>query len=343
MSTYLLQRFYRAINNRALRLAMYKTASAIGMRTMTVRFDINNYCNIRCVICITRYRENPPRQVMILEDFRKIAADIFPKTRALYLSCGYEPLAVKNFPKYLAVAADYKIPHLSFATNAMLLTEPMCKAIIAAKVNEIVISADGATAETYEFIRTGAKFSRLLENLTRLKKMKQEAGTAASTIRMNFTYMDKNVGEILDFINIFSDLGMTMLELRPMLVEDPSIEELFTNRAKTEIRRLMPEIEKRCADKQIGLMAPLAYETAGEQPGGQSGGNFKSGTNTCILPYLCAYVDAHGDYRPCPGGPKGLGNLIKQSHQEILKSDPISGFIKQSKKRNPICEACNFS
>src|ERR1035438_3593382 len=168
LNTETLIRVYRHVTSRKLKALALNTMQRLGMRYLVVRMDTTNLCNLRCIMCEYSSDYLRKRADMDASLFDGIAADLFPRTRFLYLSCITEPLMNKQFAKIVRSAGAYRIPFTSFCTNGQLLTEEIVQTCIDSKVTEIVFSIDGATAETYEHIRRGAKWDRLLERLTLL-------------------------------------------------------------------------------------------------------------------------------------------------------------------------------
>ncbi len=131
-----------------------------GLRHMVIRMDTINLCNLRCKMCYYSSDYMRKKDEMSEATFRKIAEEVFPRTRFLYLSCATEPLTNKNFAKLLRITGEYNVPFTSFCTNGQLLTREVVQAAIDANISEVIFSIDGATAETYEHIRRGGKWRR---------------------------------------------------------------------------------------------------------------------------------------------------------------------------------------
>jgi MoaA/NifB/PqqE/SkfB family radical SAM enzyme len=341
MDIYLLQRIYRGLGNAKLRLAALRAARLFGVRTLLVRMDLNNYCNIRCIMCPLGYEapRGPDRRVMKLEQFERIAADLFPQTRSLVLSCGYEPLIVPDFEQCLAIARRYAVPFVSLATNAMRLDERIARALIEQRINEIVVSADSPDPETFESIRVGAKFQTVMANVSRLAQLKGEQKSALPALRVNYTVMDRNVAQIPAFIEMFADLGLSLLELRPVERRDPIVvactAPLLTERGAADYRRLLPQIQELCRRRNIRLLA-LPELAAHDEPAPQPS---RSGPNNCILPWLCCYIGANGDFSPCAAGPL-TGNLLADSYRQIMKKTETVDFLRCVRSGNPYCDRC---
>src|SRR5690348_6321465 len=92
-----LVKIYRKVNSRKLKAVAVNSMRMVGMRHMVVRMDTINLCNLRCKMCYYSSDYLRKRQEMDETTFRKIADEIFPRTRFLYLSCATEPLTNKHF------------------------------------------------------------------------------------------------------------------------------------------------------------------------------------------------------------------------------------------------------
>ena len=158
-----------------------------------------------CYFALDLKRE--PYVVMNLDLFKKIAEDVFPKALQVNLSCAAEPLLIRNFPDYLAVTARYGIPATVIVTNAFFLNEKMARAIIDAKISCIDVSIDGATRKTYESIRKGSDFDRVIGNVNMLQEMKRLAKKKKPLLHLDYALMKCNINEFPDFLRLASKLG----------------------------------------------------------------------------------------------------------------------------------------
>ena len=200
----------------------------------------------------------------------------------------------------------------------------MIEAAIEAKTSEIIFSVDGATAETYENIRRGGKWGRLLEKLDLLASMKRKAGAKYPVTRINFTCMLNNIRELPDMVHLAADHGVSSLHVRHLLAytdaENTCHEEM--NYLK-QFNSLAEEAKKQAASRGIDLFLP--DKAAGSQPmTGKTcltdGSQLDAEANPyCLLPWYQAIIDWNGDYRICSTHKK-LGNLHEQTFQEIYDS-----------------------
>lgn len=186
----------------------------MSRRPHVVILDVTERCNLRCVMChfstMDRIRF-PPFDVvpddhgnMHLDVFEKVAARFFPTAYRVALGCAAEPMMHPRFAEILEIAGRYRVPDLWFPTNLLPLTEETARAIERAKVTTVAVSIDGVTKETYEKIRVGATWERLLAKLAMLR----------SPLRIIFTLMQSNRHELRELPAFASKLGAKELDVR---------------------------------------------------------------------------------------------------------------------------------
>lgn len=224
-------------------------------RSLRVRMDLVNKCNLRCQMCHVSLPEvrAEPRFELSPELFDKIARELLPNTRSLILTVGYEPLLSKSFPHVLEEASKYGLPEFSYITNGTFLDADNIERTIRAGVTEVVVSLDGATKETYETIRRGSNFEKVVGNLRALQARKQELGSSTPEIRIGMVLMRKNIEELPALLRLCHDLGVKNVNATHMIpheglgMRDESLSlphhRALANRCLDEARQVAEELE----------------------------------------------------------------------------------------------------
>lgn len=196
-----------------------RTLAPLGPGRLKVIIDVSNKCNLRCQMCHFSFDDvfHQPAHHMRPELFERIAASLLPQAHTLVLSAGNEPLMSPWFPEILRLVAPYKIPAVYFLTNAQLLTPKIAEAVIEAGVTQVQISADGATKETYERIRRGARFETLLRNIQYLTERKRERQRSLPRLQFNVVLMKSNLEELGLFVDLAEQLGVEWIAARHLL------------------------------------------------------------------------------------------------------------------------------
>lgn len=361
MNIYLLQRLYKKISNPYLRLAVIKSIRKSGMRYLMVRLDTNDVCNIHCIMCpFSNPGRKPIDKPMSIENFKNLADKLFCKTRYLSLSCAGEPLMTPNFDKLLDISSQYKIPFISYATNALLLNESFINATIRNNINEIVISVDGACKQTYESVRVGAKWEILNLRLKALIEAKRISKSKFPEIRFNYTVMKETYTEMVEFVHWVLQWEPSTIQFRLYYPRSVSVKQTDMENIRDGYFSGVSKIRNICESKKIVLLFDKQPQTEIriQQKGTKRlvHGISRLDLTTleskklnikvppkvnCQLPWMSAYVHLDGDFYPCSVYPEPVGNIFQSSLEEIETSLQMEE-LKRSLIKSPksLCVEC---
>jgi MoaA/NifB/PqqE/SkfB family radical SAM enzyme len=211
-----------------------------------MHIEITNSCNLKCVMC---YSPNMKRRkhFMKISEFRNILGEaIRHGIRELGLYTTGEAFLHPKAVEFVRIAKrEMQIPYVYITSNGTLLTPKKADGIIEAGLDSLNLSIDGASKETYEKIRLGGNFDKLLANLRYLRARRDAAG---STMRICITcvVMRTNERELGDFHAIFGALADEIIfqpvsNMAGQMVDQwesllpPSIRETYRRAAKTNI------------------------------------------------------------------------------------------------------------
>ncbi|MEM7583239.1 MAG: radical SAM protein [Acidobacteriota bacterium] len=247
-------------------------------RTDSIVLDLTEQCNLKCVMCYfsgtDRLRFEPydrslsARGTMPLEVFEKVAAEYFPTAHRVALACAAEPMIHPKFRDILEIAGRYKVPDLWFPTNLLPLIERTAEAIVAAGVTTIAASIDGVTRETYEKIRIGGKFDRLIARLNLLNEVKARHQAKRPKLRIIFTWMKSNRHELRLLPAFAAEHGATELDVRfvtPTTGVDVT-PELLDGEDPAELRAELRAVAHEAVSRGIKLTSFPEFETAADRP-----------------------------------------------------------------------------
>ena len=194
------------------RFRAYPEQFKIGEFPLDVIAETANLCNLRCLMCY--HAENPEQHLPVTEttSVRLMAMDTFKKIvdecvryglPALKLSWRGEPMLNKKFVEMLRYAKSKGILEVTSLTNATLMNEAMCREIVAAPLDQLIISIDGFTKETYEKIRVDGDYDVVMNNIMTLLKVRGRA--RKPFIRLQYTESKDNRHETADFYAYWKD------------------------------------------------------------------------------------------------------------------------------------------
>ncbi|MCX7670308.1 MAG: radical SAM protein, partial [Anaerolineae bacterium] len=92
-------------------------------------------------------------------------------------------------------------------TNGTLLTEECSRALIAAGLDLLWVSIDGATPESYADVRLGAELSGVIANVSLFRKLRRGAHHPKPEIGIAFVAMKRNIGELPQVLRLGRQLG----------------------------------------------------------------------------------------------------------------------------------------
>ncbi|MCX5796534.1 MAG: radical SAM/SPASM domain-containing protein [Elusimicrobia bacterium] len=142
-----------------------------------VQIEPTSVCNFRCVFCYQTDQEftrkaNGHMGMMTLDTFKRVVDQIQGEVEAVSLASRGEPLLCRDLDQMLAYASG-KFLALKLNTNASLLTESMCHAILQAGVATLVFSADAAAEPQYSRLRAGGSLEQVLKHLKMFAEIKR--------------------------------------------------------------------------------------------------------------------------------------------------------------------------
>ncbi len=143
-----------------------------------VQIEPTSICNYRCVFCyqtdlrLTK-KKNGHMGMMSLENFKNIIDQLEGNIEGITLASRGEPTVNKCLPEMIKYMSG-KFLATKINTNAYLLNEKICHALLDSDLQTLVISADAASDKLYSQLRVNGKLDRVLKNVQLLKNIKEK-------------------------------------------------------------------------------------------------------------------------------------------------------------------------
>lgn len=280
-------------------------AKLFGIRHLLVRMDTNFLCNLRCRTCYFSAPDahNIFRPAMSLEEFRSIAKMVFPLTRILYLSCGAEPFLTKGFERYIQIAGQYRIPYTGYITNGLLLTEDIVVSSVENRISEITISIDGATKQTYEYIRQQGNFDQLMSKLQLYQDTVAKMKKPLPILRFNYTVTRTNHQEMPLLVDLAARFGISAVKFR--IYEDWGGSLDFQEESllgyERSFNESLAEAILRAHKAGINIIAPREFELEDRKIVLEQLNPLQKNIAAppCIYPWFFRYINPEGRVRVC--------------------------------------------
>lgn len=178
----------------------------VGDFPLHLDIESTNNCNLKCTMC----PRNWMREKIGYIDFSLFTKIIDEAAKyhlsSIKLNYRGEPLMHPNLVKMVKYAKDKGVLEVQFNTNGVLLTEEKAEQLIDAGLNRIIFSFDGATKETYEKIRLGAKYETVVSNIKNLVRLRDQKGLKQPLVRVQMVKMPENKDEVESFIRMWTPI-----------------------------------------------------------------------------------------------------------------------------------------
>lgn len=285
---------------------------------LQVDFEPLYACNIQCPICIMslpaeeRLRFGNPRARLSRETIIDLLEEGAAHGQAAVGMNGIcEPLLWPDLPDMVEHARKIGLVDVMFNTNGLLLEENVSRRLIRAGLTRIMISLDAFTRETYNQARPGSDFDRVVENVKRFVRLRNEMGRVLPIVRVSFCVTSLNEAELDDFIEGWSP-----------------IVDFFS------IQHYGNTFEGRFADDRSRLFSGDHRYDPGPRP-------------RCAQPWKRVMVRHNGDVIPCcdaSGLHLTIGNIYRNTLREIWLGPQAEKIRKMHLEGryedHPICRTC---
>lgn len=306
-----------------------------------VHLQLAATCNLSCVMCSEHIRpledrRAVPRTYLSPELFEKVAAEILPWSSQLMLGVGGEAMLSPHFLDFARRARElHQEVHLM--TNGTRIASDETARAMVRDLAAIEVSVDAAQAGTYERIRRGSSFERLLGNLERLNRFRMAVPEGERPrLSLCMVLMRSNVRELPGFVELAGRLGAERVSAwhvipvtpegqRESLLEEPELADglIVEARARAEELGVQADLPRTFAEAAAGRAAGGAPRQSRAETiqrmrelDGEEGPRLH-----CHMPSLAVYVLEDGSVHAC-GHPlahsqRPMGNLNEQGFAEI--------------------------
>ena len=311
-------------------------------------------CNLRCRMCPIQYRRDGPPfgppAFMGFEDFRRLL-DGFRGTEELHLQGLGEPMMHPRFFDMVRLAADRGLT-VSTNSNLTLLTPARAEACVRSGLRLLCVSVDGARPETYEWIRTGARFETIVKNLELLAAARHRIGGGLPRLRLVLVVMRRNLDELPEIVDRASAWGVDEVSVQHLChdfgeetlpahyrdMREFVDEQTLMNEDPRRVAAVFAAARERAMKKGIPLRLPRIRPRV-HPPG-------TPGPKRCDWPWRGAYVSYDGRAMPCcmVSTPDRInfGDMLRDEPETVWNNRAYAAFRDRLASDDPpdICKSC---
>ncbi|MBI5284006.1 MAG: radical SAM protein [Chloroflexi bacterium] len=308
--------------------------------------ETTNRCNLRCRTCPQYWGMDEDAADLTVGQVDRIL-DSFPGIERVVLHGIGEPLLNRELPGIIA-AVKRRGAYALFNTNGLLLRGAIAAAIAASRLDEIRVSLDAASPETYQLVRGADGFSRIVQNLRDFSALKRGAGTAGPRVSLWITGMKTNACDLPGLVELAKEIGVGEVYLQRLVFSGRGLaretEALYGRAGRDDLNAIR---RARLRADELGV----ALRGSGEaSPGDLLPAHEAATYRGCRRPWSLMYVTANGNVLPCciapfTGVPYGdilLGNLFTETPEMIWNGPRYRAWRRSMLSDAPpaACKGC---
>jgi MoaA/NifB/PqqE/SkfB family radical SAM enzyme len=314
-------------------------------------FEVANRCNSKCATCPLTFSPQEAARQLSLSEFQSLV-DQLPDLRRAVLQGVGEPLLNRELPAMIAHLKARGV-FTVFNTNAALLTRRRQIELIESGLDELRVSLDSSTPETYQRIRGIDAFDRVLANVAQMVRSRAELVSATPYLSIWVTGMRDNLAELPAIVDLAGQLGVEEVYLQRLVFWGEGMatrEHSVYVGEPDDAERILADAERRAARHGIRFRgadalsprASLVDRVTTSEP-----------WRACSRPLRLAYITAQGTALPCciapfteaPFDSIRLGNYLQQGVAQVWNGETYRRFREQLYSSEPpvSCRNCGLA
>ncbi|MDD5012038.1 MAG: radical SAM protein [Candidatus Nanoarchaeia archaeon] len=288
----------------------------------TLMIEPTNTCNLKCPLCPTGAGFiKRAKGFLTFSNFKKVIDELSPYIYHLRLWNWGEPLLNKEIFQMISYAKEKNI-FVNLSTNSHFLDKDTSSLIIKSRLDELIVSLDGASEETYQQYRKGGNFKKVIESIQFLVNEKKRLKCANPYIKLQFIIMKSNEHEIQKIKSLSKSLGVDEIVFKTVGIMD-----YFS---KEDIKKYLPK------NKKYSRYSVNSNKVISK----------KEIKNECDFLWDEIVVNWDGSVVPCCFDMNNLfvfGNAFKEKIRDIWNNNKYLAFRKKiltNKKSLALCKDC---
>lgn len=182
------------------------------MRRQTCTFPVGlvlettTRCNAQCITCPHGTKADLSGLVMDIPSFERLIDECVEKQMdRVELSFYGEPLLDPHIVARVAKVRDVLGPEtpVGFFSNGSLMTPAMAVDLLHAGLSYASFSIDGATAESFEYVRRGLRYNEVVANIKDFVELNNSLGRPCR-VRTHMTITERTLGKHREFYDLWS-------------------------------------------------------------------------------------------------------------------------------------------
>jgi radical SAM protein with 4Fe4S-binding SPASM domain len=300
-----------------------------------IQWHITNSCNLRCRHC---YQVDFTKEEDLdWEGLKEVSSGILSALQAwrdkacIHLTGGEPLLKPELYPLLHHLDHQPEVTELGIITNGLLLSDEILDRLSAVrKFKTVKISLDGANAQVHDRIRSAGNFDRVVEKISLVRER------GAFDVNLMFTVMRSNLESLPAFLRLGEELrvdGMIIERFIPW-GRGRAIRDEVLNRAQWRrmLKALFAYFSMELGEDEIPPYQAFQIDFRGPEPQLLGAPCVLGTEGFCVMP--------NGDVFPCRRFPLSIGNLLKDSLEDIWENSELLNQIRGRGNLKGKCGTC---
>jgi MoaA/NifB/PqqE/SkfB family radical SAM enzyme len=313
-------------------------------------FEVANRCNSKCATCPLTFSPQEAARQLSLAEFQRLV-DQMPELRRAVLQGIGEPLLNRELAAMIAYLKQRGV-YAVFNTNAALLTRRRQVELIDSGLDELRVSLDSSTPETYLKVRGIPAFERVIDNVAEMVQTRRWRASRTPRVSIWMTALRDNLAELPDVVDLAGRLGVDEVYLQRLVFwgEGLATAEHSIYGSASCLEQVLAEAERRAERHGISFRGADARPPRAsllERP------PEREPWRACSRPLRLAYVTAQGTALPCciapftdaPFDTIRLGNYLQDGVASVWNGPAYARFREQLYSSEPpaSCRNCGLA
>jgi len=187
---------------------------------VAISIEPTTACNLKCPECPSGLRQfTRPTGNLKPEVNSEILKQLGKQLQYINYYFQGEPFINPNFLDFVKQAREKNIYVLT-STNAHFIDFKVAKNVVKSGLNELIVSIDGTTQDTYSNYRVEGELSKVLEGVKNIVKAKKELKSKLPLVTLQFLVTKQNEHQIEEVKALQKSLGADGLNLKTIQVYD---------------------------------------------------------------------------------------------------------------------------
>ena len=287
----------------ARRLGDWETGTARGPYSLEIYPTLR--CNMRCVFCDTRYRDEHQPDSLSAADLERIVDEAAAMdVRRVSLLGGGEPLLARSTTAALMRRIKAAGMEGVLTTNGWLLDQELAETLVEIGWDEVQISLDAADPGTNDELRgTPGALHRVARNVCRLTARRRFRDADVPRVLLHSVLTRHNAAELDRLVALASALGAYRINVDALIAYRPEQRALLLDDAGRaalpgHVARAVEVAERLGVEQDLERLLGGPATERGEMELPVSGSDDIAHA-PCLNPWYYMVVDASGSVSPC--------------------------------------------